>query len=164
MVKANRISVDGVAVAHYFESCKLQAYPDPGSKNGEPWTIGRGHTGPEVKPGLVWTQVQADAAFLVDIARFERDVLSLVKVPVNQGQFDALVLFSYNVGSKALESSTLLRKLNAGDYDGAAVEFRRWNKNDGKVMRGLTRRRAAEECLFMGMNGSEAIKHGVAAA
>ncbi|HDX8614935.1 lysozyme [Aeromonas veronii] len=164
MVKANRISVDGVAVAHYFESCKLQAYPDPGSKNGEPWTIGRGHTGPEVKPGLVWTQAQADAAFLVDIARFERDVLSLVKVPVNQGQFDALVLFSYNVGSKALESSTLLRKLNAGDYDGAAVEFRRWNKNDGKVMRGLTRRRAAEECLFMGMNGSEAIKHGVAAA
>ncbi|MBQ4675575.1 lysozyme [Aeromonas hydrophila] len=164
MVKANRISVDGVAVAHYFESCKLQAYPDPGSKNGEPWTIGRGHTGPEVKPGLVWTQAQADAAFLVDIAHFERDVLSLVKVPVNQGQFDALVLFSYNVGSKALESSTLLRKLNAGDYDGAAVEFRRWNKNDGKVMRGLTRRRAAEECLFRGMNGSEAIKHGVAAA
>ncbi|HEH9405116.1 lysozyme [Aeromonas salmonicida] len=164
MVKANRISVDGVAVAHYFESCKLQAYPDPGSKNGEPWTIGRGHTGSEVKPGLVWTQQQADAAFLVDIARFERDVLSLVKVPVNQGQFDALVLFSYNVGSKAFESSTLLRKLNAGDYDGAAVEFRRWNKNDGKVMRGLTRRRAAEECLFRGMNGSEAIKHGVAAA
>ncbi|BBQ24618.1 lysozyme [Aeromonas sp. WP2-W18-CRE-05] len=164
MVKVNRISVDGVAVAHYFENCKLQAYPDPGSKNGEPWTIGRGHTGPEVQPGLVWTQAQADAAFLVDIARFERDVLSLVKVPVNQGQFDALVLFSYNVGSKALESSTLLRKLNAGDYDGAAVEFRRWNKNDGKVMRGLTRRRAAEECLFMGMNGSEAIKHGVAAA
>ncbi|HAU4930570.1 lysozyme [Aeromonas hydrophila] len=164
MVKVNRISVDGVAVAHYFENCKLQAYPDPGSKNGEPWTIGRGHTGPEVKPGLVWTQAQADAAFLVDIARFERDVLSLVKVPVNQGQFDALVLFSYNVGSKALESSTLLRKLNAGDYDGAAVEFRRWNKNDGKVMRGLTRRRAAEEYLFRGMNGSEAIKHGVAAA
>lgn len=164
MVKANRISLDGVAVAHYFESCKLQAYPDPGSKNGDPWTIGRGHTGPEVKPGLVWTQAQADAAFLVDIARFERDVLSLVKVPVNQGQFDALVLFSYNVGSKALESSTLLHKLNAGDYDGAAVEFRRWNKNDGKVMRGLTRRRAAEECLFMGMNGTEAIKHGVAAA
>ncbi|MGL6378214.1 lysozyme [Aeromonas hydrophila] len=164
MVKVNRISVDGVAVAHYFENCKLQAYPDQGSKNGEPWTIGRGHTGPEVKPGLVWTQAQADAAFLVDIARFERDVLSLVKVPVNQGQFDALVLFSYNVGSKALESSTLMRKLNAGDYDGAAVEFRRWNKNDGKVMRGLTRRRAAEECLFMGMNGSEAIKHGVAAA
>jgi lysozyme len=117
-----------------------------------------------VKPGLVWTQEQADAAFLVDIARFERDVLSLVKVPVNQGQFDALVLFTYNVGSKALETSTLLRKLNSGDYDGAALEFRRWNKNDGKVMRGLIRRRAAEECLFRGMGGADAIRKGVAAA
>lgn len=172
MVKANRISPDGVAVAHYFESCKLKAYPDPGSKNGEPWTIGWGHTGPEVKPGLVWTQEQADAAFLVDIARFERDVLSLVKVPVNQGQFDALVLFAYNVGSdidadtiaEGLGDSTLLRKLNVGDYEGAALEFRKWNKNDGKVMRGLIRRRAAEECLFRGMGGADAIRKGVAAA
>lgn len=159
-----RLSPHGVAVAHYFEQCKLKAYPDPGSKNGEPWTIGWGHTGSEVKPGLVWTQEQADAAFLVDVTRFERDVLSLVKVPVNQGQFDALVLFAYNVGRKSLETSTLLRKLNAGDYDGAALEFRRWNKNDGKVMRGLTRRRAAEECLFRGMGGAAAIQKGVAAA
>lgn len=159
-----RLSQHGVAVAHYFEQCKLKAYPDQGSKNGEPWTIGWGHTGSEVKPGLVWTQEQADAAFLVDVTRFERDVLSLVKVPVNQGQFDALVLFAYNVGSKSLETSTLLRKLNAGDYDGAALEFRRWNKNDGKVMRGLTRRRAAEECLFRGMGGADAIQKGVAAA
>lgn len=164
MVKANRISPDGVAVAHYFELCKLKAYPDPGSKNGDPWTIGWGHTGPEVKLGLVWTQEQADAAFLVDIARFERDVLSLVKVALTQGQFDALVLFAYNVGRKSLETSTLLRKLNAGDYDGAALEFRRWNKNDDKVMRGLTRRRAAEECLFRGMGGADAIRKGVAAA
>ncbi|HHQ4796638.1 lysozyme [Aeromonas hydrophila] len=171
MVKANRISVDGVAVAHYFESCKLQAYPDPGSKNGEPWTIGWGHTGPEVKCGLVWTQQQADDTFLVDIARFERDVTNLVKVPLTQGQFDALVLFAYNVGSdidadtiaEGLGDSTLLRKLNAGDYEGAALEFRKWNKNDGKVMRGLIRRRAAEECLFRGMGGADSIKKGVAA-
>ncbi|MDX7778305.1 lysozyme [Aeromonas hydrophila] len=172
MVKANRISVDGVAVAHYFESCKLQAYPDPGSKNGEPWTIGWGHTGPEVKRGLVWTQQQADDTFLVDIACFERDVTNLVKVPLTQGQFDALVLFAYNVGSdidadtiaEGLGDSTLLRKLNAGDYEGAALEFRKWNKNDGKVMRGLTRRRAAEECLFRGMGGAASIEKGVAAA
>lgn len=167
-----RTSQHGIAVAHYFESCKLTAYPDPGSKNGEPWTIGWGHTGPEVKRGLVWTQEQADAAFLVDITRFERDVTQLVKVPLTQGQFDALVLFAYNVGSdidadtiaEGLGDSTLLRKLNARDYDGAALEFRKWNKNDGKVMRGLTRRRAAEECLFRGMGGAEAIKKGVAAA
>jgi lysozyme len=159
-----RLSPHGVAVAHYFEQCKLKAYPDPGSKNGEPWTIGWGHTGSDVKPGLVWTQEQADAAFLVDITRFERAVLNVADVPLTQGQFDALVLFAYNVGSKALETSTLLRKLNNEDYAGAALEFRRWNKNDGQVMRGLTRRRAAEECLFRGMGGAAAIQKGVAAA
>ncbi|MFM1688143.1 lysozyme [Aeromonas salmonicida] len=159
-----RLSQHGVAVAHYFEQCKLKAYPDPGSNNGEPWTIGWGHTGSEVKPGLVWTQEQADAAFLVDITRFERAVLNVADVPLTQGQFDALVLFAYNVGSKALETSTLLRKLNNEDYAGAALEFRRWNKNDGQVMRGLTRRRAAEECLFRGMAGADAIQKGVAAA
>ncbi|WP_323994720.1 lysozyme [Aeromonas hydrophila] len=159
-----KLSKNGADVAHYFESCKLSAYPDPGSKDGTPWTIGWGHTGPEVRNGLVWTQQQADDAFLVDITRFERAVTGLVKVPLLQGQFDALVLFAYNVGSKSLETSTLLRKLNAGDYDGTALEFRRWNKNDGKVMRGLTRRRAAEECLFRGMDGRTAIQVGADAA
>lgn len=159
-----RLSQHGVAVAHYFEQCKLNAYPDPGSKNGEPWTIGWGHTGPEVKRGLIWTQEQADAAFLIDVTRFEQAVTELVKVPMLQGQFDALVLFAYNVGSKSLKTSTLLRKLNAGDYDGAALEFCRWNKNDGTVLRGLIRRRAAEECLFRGMSGAASIEKGVAAA
>lgn len=154
----------GVTVMHHFESCKLKAYPDPGSKNGEPWTIGRGHTGPEVKPGLVWTQAQADAAFLEDLRSFERDVGSLVKVPLTQGQFDALVSFAYNVGLASLNKSTLLRLLNAGDYAGAALQFRRWNKNDGQVMRGLTRRRAAEEGLFNGLTGQQAIERGMMAA
>lgn len=154
----------GVTVMHHFESCKLKAYPDPGSKNGEPWTIGWGHTGPEVKPGLVWTQAQADAAFLEDLRSFERDVGSLVKVPLTQGQFDALVSFAYNVGLASLNKSTLLRLLNAGDYAGAALQFRRWNKNDGQVMRGLTRRRAAEEGLFNGLTGQQAIERGMMAA
>jgi lysozyme len=162
----------GVAVMHHFENCKLTAYPDPGSKSGEPWTIGWGHTGPEVKPGLVWTQAQADAAFLDDLRRFERDVESLVTVPLTQGQFDALVSFAYNVGAdidadtiaEGLGDSTLLRKLNAGDYEGAAQEFKKWNKNDGQVMRGLVRRRAAEEALFRGMSGEEAIALGMQAA
>jgi len=167
-----RLSRNGIAVGHYFESCKLVAYPDPGSRNGEPWTIGWGHTGPEVHKGLVWTQQQADAQFLVDVAKFERGVERLVTVPLTQGQFDALVLFAFNVGldidddkiAEGLGDSTLLRKLNAGDYEGAALEFRKWNKNDGKVMRGLTRRRAAEECLFRGMGGAESIAKGVKAA
>lgn len=172
MVRVERTSPHGISLMHYFETCKLRAYPDPGSNNGEPWTIGWGHTGPEVKPGLEWTQQQADSVFVDDLRRFERDVLSLVKVPLTQGQFDALVSFAYNVGSdidadtipEGLGDSTLLRKLNAGDYAGAAIEFIKWNKNDGKPMRGLTRRRHAEMGLFNGMSGRDAIKYGVAAA
>lgn len=157
-----RISSHGIAVAHYFEQCKLTAYPDPGSKDGTPWTIGWGHTGPEVVKGLVWTQEQADVAFEKDLLRFEARVARLVKAPLTQGQFDALVLFDYNTGS--LGTSTLLKLLNACDYEGAAGQFKRWNKNDGEVMRGLVRRRAAEECLFRGMGGADAIAKGVKAA
>jgi len=156
------LSSNGITVAHYFEQCKLAAYPDPGSKDGKPWTIGWGHTGPEVVPGLTWSQAQADAAFVADISKFERGVKGLVKVPLTQGQFDALVLFHYNTG--ALGTSTLLRMVNAGDLTDARAQFARWNKNDGKVMRGLIRRRAAEEALWLGHNGAEAIRVGVAAA
>ena len=159
-----RTSQHGIAVMHYFEQCRLEAYPDPGSVNGEPWTIGWGHTGPEVRKGLKWTQAQADAAFVEDLRRVEAAVLRLVKVPLNQGQFDALVSFTYNLGAENLKTSTLLRRLNSADYDGAAMQFRRWNKNDGKVMRGLVRRRFAEECLFRGMGGAEAISQGVKSA
>jgi lysozyme len=164
-------SPNGVAVAHYFESCALEAYPDPGSKDGTPWTIGWGHTGPEVVKGLKWTQRQSDDAFLHDLLKFEGIVDKLVKVAVTQGQRDALVLFCYNVGPgdmkrgiDGLSTSTLLRLLNAGDYAGARLQFARWNKNDGKVMRGLIRRRAAEAALWDGRSGSEAIAIGVKAA
>ncbi|QMP19225.1 endolysin [Pseudomonas phage Persinger] len=159
-----RTSAHGIAVMHYFESCRLTAYPDPGSKDGTPWTIGWGHTGPEVRKGLVWTQAQADAAFVKDLRRFESGVLEMVQVPVTQGQFDALVSFAYNLGLGNLRSSTLLRLLNEGKTAEAAQQFKRWVKNDGKVMRGLVRRRAAEQCLFLGMGGAEAISTGVKAA
>lgn len=167
-----KLSANGIAVMHHYESCKLTAYPDPGSKDGHPWTIGWGHTGSEVKKGLVWTQEKADQVFLVDVGQFERDVLSLVKVPVTQGQFDALVCFAYNVGSdidadtiaEGLGDSTLLRKLNQRDYVGASMEFGKWNKNDGKVMRGLVRRRASEMALFNGADGKTAIAIGKKAA
>lgn len=157
-----RISANGIAVSHYFEQCRLEAYPDPGSKDGKPWTVGWGHTGPEVVKGLKWTQAQADAAFEKDLLKFEARVARLVKVPLTQGQYDALVLFDYNTGS--LHTSTLLKLLNAGDYAGAQAQFARWNKNDGKVMRGLIRRRAAEAALWAGKSGAEAIAIGVKAA
>ena len=154
------LSADGIAVAHHYESCELEAYPDPGSEDGNPWTIGWGHTGPEVKKGLQWDQERANAVFKVDVGVAERCVLRMVTVPINQAQFDALVLFVYNVGATAFQNSTMLRKLNAGDYGGASSEFKRWNKNDGKVMKGLTRRRASEEALFDGAGATLAISVG----
>lgn len=159
-----KASKNGIAVMHYFESCELSAYPDPGSKDGKPWTIGWGHTGPEVVKGLRWTQGQADAVFVNDLAKFEAAVSAAVKVPLSQGQFDALVCFTYNLGGANLRSSTLLRKLNAKDYGGAEAEFARWVKNDGKTMRGLIRRRAAEAALFRGVNATSAIAQGIEAA
>ncbi len=169
-----KTSSNGVAVIQYFESLELKAYPDPAT-GGKPYTIGFGTTvypsGAPVRPGDVCTKEQAEKYLLNDLAKFEKVVSDAVRVPINQGQFDALVSFTYNVGpgnvklkAPGLLTSTLLRKLNAGDYAGAAGEFKRWNKANGKVMRGLTRRRAAEQCLFEGMGGASAIERGKAAA
>lgn len=159
-----KTSANGIAVMHYFESCKLEAYPDPAT-GGAPWTIGWGHTGPEVKPGLKWTQGKADAVFLEDLKRFEAAIgPGLLERQPTQAQFDALVCFAYNCGVASLKSSTLLRMFNAGDVAGAQGQFARWNKAAGKVMRGLTRRRAAEAALFAGKSGAEAIAIGVKAA
>lgn len=131
------------------EQCRLHAYPDPGT-GGAPWTIGWGHTGPEVRPGLVWTQEQADEAFERDIEQFSSQVAALFpRTELTQGQFDALVSFAYNCGLGALSTSTLRKRLLAGDADGAAEEFQRWNKAGGKVLAGLTTRRAAECALFL---------------
>lgn len=158
-----QISQNGIAVLKHFEGCELKAYPDPAT-GGAPWTIGYGHTGPEVKRGLVWTQEQADKALVADLHKFETAVSAIVRVPLTQGQFDALVCFTYNLGIGNLQKSTLLAMVNARNYDGAAEQFKRWNKANGKPMRGLTRRRAAEQCLFLGMGGASSIERGTAAA
>lgn len=134
----------GLALIKSFEGLRLQAYTCPAGV----LTIGYGSTGPHVRPGMRITEQQADALLLSDLSRFEAAVTGAVRVPLTQAQFDALVSFTFNVGVAALRSSTLLRKLNAGDYAGAAAEFARWNKAGGKVLAGLTRRRAAERALF----------------
>lgn len=161
-----KTSKNGIDVLHYFESCELEAYPDAGSIDGNPWTIGWGSTGNGIKQGVVWTQEQADNRFVSDLNKFEKGVLSLVKVPLTQGQFDALVCFAYNVGldididnvAEGLGDSTLLKVLNNTDYLSAASQFLKWNKNDGKVMLGLIRRRVAEKALFEGNSSKVAIK------
>lgn len=158
-----RTSQNGIAVLKYFENCSLGAYPDPAT-GGAPWTIGWGHTGPEVVKGLVWTQAKADAQLLNDLAEREMAVSCAVTTSLSQGQFDALVDFVYNLGAGNFEGSTLLKLVNAGDLAGAASQFARWNRAAGKPMRGLTRRRAAEAALFSGKTGTQAIAIGVAAA
>lgn len=131
-----------------FEGCVLKAYPDPGS-GGDPWTIGVGATGPGIFKGVVWTQAQADDRLMADLARFGRGVwIAIAEKETTQNRFDSLVSFSFNVGLGNLLSSTLLRKHIAGDYDGAAQQFSRWNRAAGKEMKGLTRRRAAEAALY----------------
>ncbi len=145
--EARRISDDGVALIQRFEGCELTAYPDPGSADGNPWTIGWGSTGPDIKRGTVWTQDQCDERFRADLVQYEQQVEdALDGAPTTQSQFDALVSFHYNTG--ALPRSTLLKKHKAGDYAGAANEYGRWIYNAGKVMRGLVNRRAAEAELY----------------
>ncbi|MGH5310300.1 lysozyme [Citrobacter freundii] len=142
----------GIALIKGFEGCRLTAYPDPGT-GGAPWTIGYGWTHPidgkPVKPGMTIDQETADRLLKTGLVSYENDVLKLVRVKLTKGQFDALVSFAYNVGSRALSTSTLLKKLNAGDIKGASDEFLHWNKAGGKVLNGLTRRREAERALFL---------------
>jgi lysozyme len=94
------------------------------------------------------TMEQAETLLRNDLHATSLPVEGLVKVSVTDNQFAALVSFAFNVGVNNLRNSTLLRKLNQGDYEGAALEFAKWNKAGGKVLPGLTRRRAAEAMLF----------------
>jgi GH24 family phage-related lysozyme (muramidase) len=138
------IATAGLELIKAFESCRLKAYmPTPDDVP----TIGWGHT-KGVQMGDTCTQEEADAWLLEDVAGFEDAVRSSVRVPITQNQFDALVSLAYNIGAGAFRSSTLLRKLNAGDHEGAARELPRWDKQAGKPLAGLTRRRAAERALF----------------
>ncbi|MFZ9395172.1 MAG: lysozyme [Erythrobacter sp.] len=147
------VSEAGIALIRRFESCAslrpdglVEAYPDPGT-GGAPWTIGWGATGPDIGPDTVWTQAQCDARLIEDIERHATDVRkALAGAPVSQAQFDALVSFHYNTG--AIARATLTARHRAGDYTAATEEFARWNRAEGRVLKGLTRRRLAEAALY----------------
>lgn len=145
MMEKLKTSAAGRALIAKFEGLRLTAYQDMVGV----WTIGYGHTGPDVKPGLVISQQQAAQLLINDLARFNNGVNALVTVKINQNQFDALVSFSYNLGLGSLQQSTLLRLLNAGNFQAAADQFLRWNRAGGQVVAGLSRRRAAERDMFL---------------
>lgn len=156
-----RASQKATDLIHSFESLKLKAYKDPGSKNGLPITNGWGTTrdedGSPISLGAIWTKAKADRLWARDLVVTEHGVNLLIgNAPTTQNQFDALVSFAYNVGldidddtlAEGLGDSKLLKYHLAGQFDIAASAFASWKYNDGKVMNGLIRRRAAESALY----------------
>jgi lysozyme len=139
------LSDAGLDLIKRFEGLSLKAYLCP----ARVWTIGYGTTR-GVRPGQVISEAEAEAMLRADVARFAQGVSERIQVPVTQGMFDALVSFAYNVGLAAFGKSTLLRLLNESRYDLAAQQFARWNKAGGRVLPGLTKRRAAERDHFEG--------------
>lgn len=139
-----RISNDGIGLIKKYESLRLEAYLCPANV----WTIGYGHTGKDVVEGAEITEEEADELLVADLRRFEA-VVSKVKSPLTQSMYDALVSFVYNIGGGAFLNSTLLKKLALRDYEGAALEFGKWNKGGGRVLNGLVRRRQDEMELFL---------------
>ncbi len=142
-----KLNQAGVDLIKSFEKCRLEAYPDPVS-GGDPWTIGWGHTGPDIKKGVVWTQEDADARFEKDLDRVVKYLRSIVRSSLTDNQFSACVSLCYNVGSGNFVTSTLLRLLNSYHLDAAGEEFTRWDKVHGKEVQGLLNRRLAEQKLF----------------
>lgn len=139
------ISQRGIDFIKQCEGVRLKSYLDV----ADVWTIGVGHTGPEVVKGLVWTQAQVDSALRHDLHIVEACINDVVKVNINQNQIDALCSFAFNLGTGALRRSTLLEKLNDGDVQGAANEFLKWIRAGGKEQLGLKKRRAKERELFL---------------
>ena len=139
-----KCSEAGLDLIRKFEGCQLEAYQDSVGI----WTVGVGHTGPDVTPGMQITQAQANALLVDDIHAAEDCIDAFVFQDLTQGQHDACVSFIFNLGCKAFRGSTLLTLINAGKFDEAAGQFQRWNKAGQKVLAGLVRRRAAEAELF----------------
>ena len=137
------IGQKGINLIKHFEGCELNAYKCPAGV----WTIGYGHI-KGVSEGMSITQEQAEQMLLDELKEYENYINELVTVNLSQNQFDALVSWVYNLGPANLQSSTLLKVLNSGDYSGVPAQIERWNKAGGKVLEGLIRRREAESALF----------------
>lgn len=134
----------GIDLIKRFEGLRLAAYKCPAGV----WTIGYGHTGPDVVPGLAITEPEADKLLASDIQTFSDGVRRLVTTQVTDNQFAAMVSLAFNIGLGAFGKSTLLRAVNSNDFVAAANEFKRWIYADGKIFQGLVARRAAEKTLF----------------
>ena len=142
-----RTSGQGVALIKKFEGCELEAY----QCSANVWTIGYGHTR-GVKEGDEISADKAEYILLEDLIEFETYVDQLVTVSLNQDQIDALVSWTFNLGPTNLKESTMLLRLNDGQYSEVPAEMARWNRSGGEVLEGLKRRRKAEGLLFQGLD------------
>lgn len=142
---SNTITQDGIDLVKQFEGLRLKPYFCP----AHVLTIGYGHTGPDVVPGMMISEARAEKLLCDDLSNAGYAVSRYVTTPINDNQFTALASFVFNLGAGALHGSTLLAKLNAGDFAGAADQFLRWDHANGVVLEGLTRRRVAERELFL---------------
>jgi lysozyme len=147
-----KTSQAGIELIKKFEGKRLKAYPDPAT-GGEPWTIGYGTTSSagvgKVKKGMTITEAQAESMLVRSLTAYELSVTHALKTKPTQHQFDALVSFAYNVGPLNMSRSSVVKYMNAGMMEKAAGAFLLWNRAQGRVMAGLTRRRAAERELFL---------------
>jgi len=144
-----KIGKEGLSHIKQWEGLRIRAYQDVGGI----WTIGYGHTAaagdPKPHSGMVISAIEAEAILARDLRRFEAAVERHVKVALNDNQFAALVSFCYNIGEEAFRRSTLVRKLNQGDYDCVPAELAKWVHTKGRRVQGLVNRRAAEAGLWV---------------
>ena len=147
-----KTSIAGIEAIARHEGLRLKAYPDPAT-GGEPWTIGYGHTSaaglPKVYRGMVITKERAREILANDLVKFENAVENCLTVNPTQNQFDAMVSLCFNIGPANFAKSSVLKFHNGRQFEKAAGAFALWNKAAGKVMAGLTARRAAERALYL---------------
>ncbi len=145
-----QINERGLSLVKSFEGCELVGYPDPGT-GGKPYTIGYGHTGPEVRLGQRISQDEADELLRKDLERFERGVVSTIgDTPTSDDQFSAFVCLAFNIGLSAFAGSTVLKRHKLGNHMGSANAFLMWKRAGNQILRGLIRRREAERRLYLG--------------
>jgi lysozyme len=136
----------GLELTKGFEGLRLEAYQDVGGV----WTVGYGHTGPDLLAGMKISQADADMMLRADVSAAVRCVNRAVEEAISQPQFDALVDFCFNVGTGAFLRSSLLGYVNQGEFASAAQQFLLWVHVDGKRCEGLAKRRQAERAMFLG--------------
>lgn len=145
-----KISQEGIALIKHYEGCKLESY----QCSAGVWTIGFGST-KNVKEGMSIDAEKAEQLLVKDLAIFEKEVANLVSVPLEQNQYDAIVSWTFNLGSSNLKASTMLKVLNNGVYEAVPEQLKRWNKVKGVVNDGLVKRRKSEALLFEGKDWTQ---------